>query len=277
METLSRNEKKGIRFSALLHGLLLLFLIFGLPELWESHREKLPTAMTVEIVPITEISNIQAQPEVQKPKEQPKKEPPKPTPPKPKVKQEKAPEKKPEPKPVPSPKKEEKKEEKPKEEVKKEEPKKDETKKDELDLDAILKGIAEENTDESQEESKNDAPQESKKAVSDNYNPSLPMGLSEIDMIRQQFMKCWNVPAGARDAHSLIVVIDVEVAQDGSVLSAKLGRDEGRYYSDPFFRAAADSALRAVRRCSPLKNLPANKFDTWKQMEITFDPRDMLY
>ncbi len=49
-----------------------------------------------------------------------------------------------------------------------------------------------------------------------------------------------------------------------------------RYNSDSFFRAAADSALRAVHECSPLKNLPPEKYDTWHYMELNFDPKDML-
>ena len=41
--------------------------------------------------------------------------------------------------------------------------------------------------------------------------------------------------------------------------------------------AAADSAVRAVRnpKCSPLE-LPADKYDQWKRIDFTFDPRDML-
>ncbi len=46
---------------------------------------------------------------------------------------------------------------------------------------------------------------------------------------------------------------------------------------DPFYRAAAESALRAVRNpdCSPLK-LPADKFDQWQTMTLTFNPKDLL-
>lgn len=50
-----------------------------------------------------------------------------------------------------------------------------------------------------------------------------------------------------------------------------------RYMGDSYFRAAADSVLRAIRnpRCNPLE-LPADKYDLWKEMTVTFDPREML-
>jgi hypothetical protein len=46
---------------------------------------------------------------------------------------------------------------------------------------------------------------------------------------------------------------------------------------DPFYRSAAESALRAVLnpQCSPLK-LPPEKFDQWKTLELTFNPKDLL-
>jgi hypothetical protein len=61
------------------------------------------------------------------------------------------------------------------------------------------------------------------------------------------------------------------------VLSAVIDPSEmGRYNSDTFYRAAADSAVRATHECSPLKNLPPDKYGSWKEMELTFNPADML-
>jgi hypothetical protein len=60
------------------------------------------------------------------------------------------------------------------------------------------------------------------------------------------------------------------------VLKAVIAPDQmGRYTSEPFFRAAADSALRAVFKCSPLKNLPPEKYGSWREMELNFDPQDL--
>ena len=53
--------------------------------------------------------------------------------------------------------------------------------------------------------------------------------------------------------------------------------DKGRMSSDRFYRAAAESALRAVQntRCSPLK-LPVDKYERWKEMTLRFDPSQMV-
>jgi hypothetical protein len=102
--------------------------------------------------------------------------------------------------------------------------------------------------------------------------------MSEKDAIRSQIAQNWSMPAGAKDAHELIVVLRINLAQDGSVMKVELASDsKSRYDRDPFFRAAADSAIRAVRLSSPLKNLPPDKYDTWRDLELGFDPKEMLF
>ena len=51
--------------------------------------------------------------------------------------------------------------------------------------------------------------------------------------------------------------------------------DRARAMRDPFFRAAAESAQRAVYKCSPLR-VPKDKFSEWQDMTLTFDPRDFV-
>lgn len=99
--------------------------------------------------------------------------------------------------------------------------------------------------------------------------------MSELDAVRQQIAGCWNVPAGARNAEDLIVEVRIEVNQDMTVRDVRLVHPEKA--SDPFWRTAAESAVRAVLnpRCSPLK-LPPNKYDVWKSIIFTFNPREML-
>ena len=51
--------------------------------------------------------------------------------------------------------------------------------------------------------------------------PRAPLGsqitASEVDLVRQQIARCWNVPAGARDAKDLVVKIRINIDPDGTV------------------------------------------------------------
>ncbi len=109
---------------------------------------------------------------------------------------------------------------------------------------------------------------------------NAPLGakltMSEEDALRSQLEKCWNVPFGARDAENMVVDIFMVINPDRTLREARIV-DQGRYHSDSFFRAAADSALRAVRSplCSPFA-LPPDKYDTWSRITVTFNPKDMF-
>jgi outer membrane biosynthesis protein TonB len=253
-------------FSGLLHVCLLLFVAIGLPDIWKSHRDSLPVATTVEILPIAPTNVKPKAAPKPKPKTTPKK-------PKPLVKEKAAPEPKIEPLPMPKP-VAKKKPKPPEPEKKKDPPKPKEAPKP--DLKAILESV--EKAANAQQSTPQDTPTpDEKTAKSDGYNPDLPLAMSEIDAIRQQFMRCWNIPAGARDAHALSILLNVRLSRAGAVLSVELAENTGRYYNDSFFRAAADSAMRAVRRCSPLRDLPPQKYESWKYLQINFDPHDVLY
>lgn len=100
--------------------------------------------------------------------------------------------------------------------------------------------------------------------------------ISEMDALRKQLEGCWNVPIGARDADNLIVDVRISVNQDKTVRDVKI-IDSARYKSDSFFRAAADSAVRAVLsdQCNPLI-LPNDKYNQWKIITFRFNPKEMF-
>lgn len=100
--------------------------------------------------------------------------------------------------------------------------------------------------------------------------------VSEVDAVRRQFEKCWNVPIGARNPEELVVEIKVRVNRDRTVRDAVIV-DQARTAADTFFRAMAESAKRAVlhKNCSPLR-LPPDKYEGWKEMTVVFDPSGMV-
>jgi hypothetical protein len=102
------------------------------------------------------------------------------------------------------------------------------------------------------------------------------MSMSEIDALRRQIERCWNPPAGAPEAENLVVEVQLQINQDGTVRQAQIV-DTSRMYRDSYYRAAAESVLRAVKHpsCTPLK-LPHEKYDLWRETKLTFNPRELV-
>ncbi len=100
------------------------------------------------------------------------------------------------------------------------------------------------------------------------------LSASQIADVRRQLQDCWRVPAGAKNAANLVVEIAVRLNRDGSVRHAEIATTDRM--NDSFYRAAAESALRAVHICSPLEGLPVDKYGTWQRMRLTFDPEEMF-
>ncbi|MEE2931940.1 MAG: hypothetical protein VX941_00765 [Pseudomonadota bacterium] len=99
---------------------------------------------------------------------------------------------------------------------------------------------------------------------------------NDKDAIRRQIERCWNPPVGAKNAEELTVELRLYVTPDGTVQTVNV-IDKARAASDPYFRAAVESAYRAVLnpRCRQLK-FPLDKYEQFKTMTIVFDPREML-
>jgi len=96
--------------------------------------------------------------------------------------------------------------------------------------------------------------------------------LSEIDTVRRQIERCWNLPTGIKDTSRMPVGIRITMNMDGTVREAFV-HEQARTQSDPSYRALAESALRAVLnpRCQPFK-LPPDRYEAWQVMELNFDP-----
>lgn len=98
---------------------------------------------------------------------------------------------------------------------------------------------------------------------------------SEIDAVRQKIRQCWIVQSGAKNAKDLVVDLDLTIAKDGTVTAAQVS--ENGKMADPAYAAAAESAKRAVLNpdCNPLP-LSEEKYDQWKNLTLTFNPKDMF-
>jgi len=96
-------------------------------------------------------------------------------------------------------------------------------------------------------------------------NPSLL-----VASISRQITPCWNIPIAAQGIGGLRAELNIALGPDGSVQSVS-ATDAARMRTDPVFRAFAESAVRAVQRCSPLK-LPPESYQVWRNIIFNFDP-----
>lgn len=107
------------------------------------------------------------------------------------------------------------------------------------------------------------------------HHASPPVTRPMAEVLYRQLEGCWIVPVGAKGAQNLSVDIRVRLDQQGGVRNAEIV-DRSRMARDPFFRAAAESALRAVYKCSPLR-VSRGKYPEWQDMTLTFDPKDFVH
>ena len=96
---------------------------------------------------------------------------------------------------------------------------------------------------------------------------------SEIDALRRRLGECWNPPAGAADGGQLKVVMRVLFKPDATVATPP---QLVAATASPFGPAMAESAKRAILTCQPVTMLRPDHYQQWKDIEITFDPREMF-
>jgi len=90
--------------------------------------------------------------------------------------------------------------------------------------------------------------------------------------LRDRYKQCWNFLSFS-DTPRYVPKIKVSFRQDGSLAAAPVLLNPP---SDPTARSLADSALRAVRSCDPMK-IPAQfapYYDQWKDSTVAFNPQE---
>jgi colicin import membrane protein len=95
---------------------------------------------------------------------------------------------------------------------------------------------------------------------------------SEVDALRARLMQLWNPPAGASNPEELVVKVRIKLGRDRKLAAPPIVMTSGR---GSLFEAARDGAIRALFQGQPYEMLKPEHFDLWKEMEITFDPREM--
>jgi hypothetical protein len=102
-----------------------------------------------------------------------------------------------------------------------------------------------------------------------------PLTGGERDALRLAVQQCWQVDVGSQSAN-VTVVVGMDMEPDGRVVSSSLRLIESSGGTGPAVEAAYQAARRAILICgSQGYDLPADKYDHWREIEMVFNPSEM--
>ena len=131
--------------------------------------------------------------------------------------------------------------------------------------------------DKSKEETAEISKKTSKITQSQDRNAgAFGLTLSEEDALKAQIFGCWSIPLGLPYNKNLLVRIKLQLKPDGTVIKSEI-LDHARMNSpgQGFYKVLAESALRAIKLCQPLR-VPSKGYERWKDLQLNFDAREML-
>ena len=131
--------------------------------------------------------------------------------------------------------------------------------------------------DKSKEEIAETTEKQSKISQSQDKSMNLSnLTLSEEDALKAQIFGCWSIPLGLPYNENLLVRIKLRLKPDGSVIKSEI-LDHARMNKpgQSFYKVLAESALRAIQLCQPLR-VPTTGYERWKDLQLNFDAREML-
>jgi hypothetical protein len=103
---------------------------------------------------------------------------------------------------------------------------------------------------------------------------SFALTPGEIDAFRARLSQCWKPPAGVTPATRGYVVLRVLLKPDGSLAGSPVLVEDTS--SSTFRPALADSAIQALMTCQPFTMLKPEDYEKWKDLELKFDPHELL-
>ena len=264
---------KSIFLSTFFHIIIVILTAISLPHMLRKPVD-LPPIISVELIQISDITNIPYAPKAKKILEKIKKE-------KERMVSEQAPPKvikkeKPDAIPLPDDVKKKK-----KIKTKKQNPKKIDTKikqasefekKELVDPDQIAALIDKSKTKQAETMRKDDKITQSQ----DKNFIKSGLTLSEEDALKAQIFGCWSIPLGLPFNEDLLVRIKLKLKSDGMVIKSEI-LDHARMNTpgQSFYKVLAESALRAIRLCQPLR-VPTTGYERWKNLQLNFDANEML-
>ncbi|MDR2724276.1 MAG: hypothetical protein LBB25_03690 [Holosporaceae bacterium] len=95
-------------------------------------------------------------------------------------------------------------------------------------------------------------------------------------IINEQIRPYWNVPSGIKDAEKLVIEVELVFNEFGEVIPSSVRVvDDRRYATDRIFRAAADSARRAILEVGHF-SIPRHRLEREREYRFKFNVADAL-
>ncbi len=172
-----------------------------------------------------------------------------------------------------------------------EEKKKQDSEKDKNDN--VIKKDQDQKQNESQEKQKELIPKdkskqekevESQKNVIKSSAVDMTNNLESIDLsarekfnIQSQLKRCYKkILDSNKNRSEFVILIKAKITKDGYITSDLDSLvDDERYDSDSGYKSAIDNVNKTIAFCSPLRNLPLDKYDVWKEVVLEFDENDI--
>ena len=103
-----------------------------------------------------------------------------------------------------------------------------------------------------------------------------PLTAGEKDALRVAVQNCWNVGSLSSEALRTTVVVGVEMSEDAKPVVSSIQMLSASGGSGDAAKQAFEAARRAIIRCgSGGFDLPVEKYDRWRDIEMTFNPERM--
>lgn len=108
------------------------------------------------------------------------------------------------------------------------------------------------------------------------YDEFNPLSITETMLIRRQIEKHWSPPVGLDSAGGVQILITLTLSKNAHIKKLKVKNVICPKRNIAVCRLVAESALRAVKKASPIKNLSPDRYDIWGEFDLLFDPEDLL-
>ena len=103
-----------------------------------------------------------------------------------------------------------------------------------------------------------------------NLTPAQKESVGNI--IRNKMRLCWNPPVGVENGLTNVMILGLKLDIDGKLMERPVNLTPN---SEVGSLKAFEAASKALIRCSPFNDLDPEMYESWKEITIKFDPRNL--